>query len=162
MLECSKWKCLQRRMPVDEEAVSRFILDGFPGVEASKAFGYTFYFFGAGRKYPFATLASEDNEYDKVSQLDRPGVFRLNIGVSRETYRSLFGPQPLPAGPSGTVDTGHDFSALDQILPHPVYAPQSWVSVLCPSEELFETSVKPFLNEAYQMAVARNAKGEAQ
>ena len=29
---------------MDEEAVSRYIVDGFPGVETTVAFGYTFYF----------------------------------------------------------------------------------------------------------------------
>ncbi len=143
---------------MDEEAVSRYIVDGFPGVETTVAFGYTFYFYGEGRKYPFATLAGEDNEFDKVSRLDRPGVYRLNIGVGRETYRRLLGPQPMAPGDSGTVDTGHDFSVLDQIIPHPVYAPQSWISVLCPSEGLFESSVKPLLEEAYNMAVVRNSR----
>jgi hypothetical protein len=36
---------------------------------------------------PFATIASTGNEYERISYLDRPGVFRLNIGVSRETFR---------------------------------------------------------------------------
>jgi hypothetical protein len=29
----------------------------------------------------FATLVSADNKYDRISNLDRPGVFRLNLGV---------------------------------------------------------------------------------
>lgn len=151
---------LQRIIPMDEEIVSRFICEGFPGVETTIAYGYTFYFYGAGRKHPFATLAHEDNPYDNASQLDRPGVYRLNIGVSREAYRSLFGSHPLAPGASGVVETGHDFTVLDQILPHPVYAPQSWVCVLCPSETTFESQVKPLLEEAYKMAVTRNSRGE--
>ena len=31
-----------------------------------------------------------------------------------------------------------NFTALDQIMPHPIHAPQSWVWVLNPSEATFE------------------------
>ncbi len=72
------------------------------------------------------TIVTKDyGDFDRASHLDRPGVFRLNIGVGKDTYRSLFGPQPPPPGEAGVVDTGHDFTILDQLLPHPVYAPQS-------------------------------------
>jgi hypothetical protein len=74
-----------------------------------------------------------------------------------EHFRSFFGPQPPSPGASGVVDTCHDFTALDQLMPHPVYAPQSWVSVLNPSEATFQT-VQPLLAEAYELAVRRNAK----
>jgi hypothetical protein len=57
------------------------------------------------------------------------------------------------------VGIGHDFTALDQLLPHPVYAPQSWVCVLNPSAATFE-AVRPLLAEAYQLAVSRYAKRE--
>src|SRR5262249_21474905 len=70
-------------------------------------------------RMPFATIVTKDyGDFDRASNLNRPGVFRLNIGVSKETYRSLFGPQPPPPGASGVVDTGHDFTAVDQIMPH--------------------------------------------
>jgi hypothetical protein len=144
---------------MDETAITQYITDTFANVEMADAMGYTFFFYDSDHKLPFATLASQDNEYDQVSQLNRPSVFRLNIGVSRDTYRSLFGPQPSAPGPTGVVDTGHDFSALDQVLPHPVYAPQSWVCVLNPSAETFQT-VKRLLAEAYDLAARRNAKRE--
>jgi Family of unknown function (DUF6194) len=78
-------------------------------------------------------------------------------GVSKQTYRSLFGPQPPVPGSAGVVNTGHDFTALDQILPHPVYAPQSWVCVLSPSDATFQATVRPLLAEAYDLAVSRHA-----
>ncbi|HEX5502790.1 MAG TPA: DUF6194 family protein, partial [Thermomicrobiales bacterium] len=43
----------------------------------------------------------------------------------------------------------------DRLLPHPVYAPQSWVCVLNPSDETFQT-VRPLLAEAYDQAVNRH------
>jgi hypothetical protein len=84
-------------------------------------------------------------------------VFRLNIGISKLTYRSLFGPQPARPAAGGVVDTGHDFTVLDQLLPHPVYGWMSWVSVLNPTAATFET-VKPLLVEAYDLAVGKFAK----
>ncbi|MCC7020712.1 MAG: hypothetical protein IT332_13200 [Ardenticatenales bacterium] len=54
--------------------------------------------------------------------------------------------------------TGHDFTALDQLMPHPVYAPQGWPCVLCPSAATFEETVRPLLAEGYERAVQRQAK----
>jgi hypothetical protein len=108
------------------------------------------------REFPFATIVVKDYEgFDCASNLNRPGVFRLNVGVSSDTYRSLFGPQPSTAAAGNPVDTSHDFSVLDQLLPHPAYAPQSWVCVLNPTEETLE-SIKPLLAEAYERAVRRH------
>jgi hypothetical protein len=143
--------------PIDEVAIARYIAVTCPGVETTTAMGYTFFFYGPDRKLPFATIATADNDYDRASHLNRPSVYRLNIGVGRDTYRSLFGAQPAPAGASGVVDTGHDFSTLDRLMPHPVYAPQSWVCVLSPTEPTFER-VKPLLAEAFQRAVARHER----
>ncbi len=145
---------------LDAAAVTQYITDTFANVETSEAMGYVFFFYGAERKLPFVTIGTEDNDYDRASQLDRPGVFRLNIGASKDTYRALFGRQPKAPTGAGVVDTGHDFAALNQLMPHPVYAPQSWVCVLNPSGETFNT-VQPLLAEAYELEVSRQAKREA-
>jgi hypothetical protein len=162
---------------MDEASITQSIIDSLDGVnvvvgsrEAGSpelAWGDTFYIYDPDRtlppagQFPFATIVTKDyGDFDCASQLNRAGVFRLNIGVSKETYRSLFGPQPSPPPTNGVVATGHDFTALDQLLPHPVYAPQSWVCILNPSAATFET-VKPLLAEAYQLAVSRYTKREA-
>jgi len=80
-------------------------------------------------------------------------VFRLNIGVSRDTFHALFGHLPTE---DTTPATGYDFAALDRLMPHPAYAPQSWVCVLNPGLETFE-AVKPLLAEAYSIVEARHA-----
>jgi hypothetical protein len=49
-----------------------------------------------------------------------------------------------------------DYTALDTLIPHPVYASHSYVSVLNPSAETFER-VKPLLAEAHAIAVKRVA-----
>ena len=144
-------------MNLDE--VTQYIHDTFDGVETTTAMDYIFFFYRSERKFPFVTIATTDNEYDRVSQLDRPDVFRLNIGVNRDTYRALFGPPPR-LGEDGVVDSGHDFSTLDRLMPHPVYAPQSWVCILSPSAETFAQTVQPLLAEAYEIAVKRHAKAQ--
>ena len=76
---------------MDAKAMVGYILDTFPGVETTEAFGYQFFFYADERMLPFATLATSDNHHDRVSNLDRPGAFRLNMGISRETFQALFG-----------------------------------------------------------------------
>ena len=141
-------------------------MKSFAGVDVAEGFGYTFFFYDPGRttppekRFPFATIAKQDNEHDRVSNLNRPGVFRLNIGLSRETYRALLG-DPPKLGASGVIATAHDFTALDTILPHPHYAPQSWVCVLNPSDSTFESAIRLLLNEAYDLAVKRYGRMQA-
>jgi hypothetical protein len=149
---------VQQKLGVmDEPLVTQHIINTFECVETATAPSYAFFFYGPDRKLPFATLATQDNEYDCASHLDRPSVFRLNIGVSRDTYRPLFGTQSPCLDPDNVVDTGHDFTTLDQLMPHPVYAPQSWVCVLNPSEATFHI-VQPLLAEAYNLAAKRHSK----
>jgi hypothetical protein len=150
--------------------ITRYIVETFAGVDvvvASKesgapeiAWSDTFFSYDPDRnlppqrRFPFATIVAKDyGEFDNASTLNRPGVFRLNIGVSKETYLRLF---DSPPG-AGDAETNHDFSVLDQLMPHPVYAPQSWVCVLNPSPKTFQ-SMQPLLADAYQNAVRKFGK----
>jgi len=135
---------------MDESSIANYITQTFPGVETTTNFGYTFFFYGSDHTLPFATLASSDNEYEHLSNLDRPGVFRLNIGVSQQTFQSLFG--------TAKVDVSrYDFTVLDVVMPHPDYAPQHFICVLSPSDATFER-IKAWLAEAYEIAVRRYAR----
>ncbi len=142
---------------MDEAAIIEFIAGALPGVERVEASGNSFFFYGGERMMPLATLVTND-DYDSASNLKRPGVFRLNIGVSKETYRSLFGPQPLAPRDGRVVATDNEFAALDELMPHPIYAPQSWVCVLSPSEATFQERIRPLLEEAYREAMRKQAK----
>lgn len=139
---------------MDEQAVARYILETFPDVETTEAYGYTFFFYRDDHMLPFATLAASDNEHDRVSNLDRPGVFRLNIGVSRQTFQTLF-------GPDGRRVEAYDFTALDTLMPHPEYAAQSFVCVLNPGDATAQ-QVRSLLAEAYERAAQRNDRRRAQ
>ena len=135
---------------MDEKRITEYIMNTFTGVETTTTLGYTFFFYGPDRMLPFATIATADNEGDRVSNLDRSGVFRLNIGVSRQTFQALFGP--------GKVDVStYDFTALDTIMPHPDYAAQSWLCVLNPNDTTFQ-KLRPWLTEAYELAVRRASR----
>jgi hypothetical protein len=143
---------------MDEASITRYITDTFDETNVVEADGNFFYLQGSDQMFPFATLMTNDVN-DQFSNLDRPSVFRLNVGVAKATYQSLFGPAPKRA--EGPVDGAtHDFTALDQLLPHPVYGRQYWVCVINPSAATFET-VKPLLAEAYGIAVNRNTRRAA-
>jgi hypothetical protein len=92
-------------------------------------------------RFPFATIVTKDyGDFDASSNLNRPGVFRLNIGLSKQTFQTMFGHA------AESVNNGSfDFTALNQIMPHPVYAAQHWVCILNPSEAIFQNRVQPLL-----------------
>jgi hypothetical protein len=140
---------------MDETSIRQYISQTFAGVDAVDASGNTFFFYDPDHKFPFATLVTND-EYDHASNLNRESVFRLNIGISKQTYQSLFGSGTAPSGDTGS-DGGYDFTALDRIMPHPVYGRMYWVCVLNPKAETFKT-VKSLLAEAYDLAVRKRSR----
>jgi hypothetical protein len=132
--------------------------DGAPEV----AWGDSFFFYepaGKGsRRDPFATLVTKDYPgFDTASDLNRPGIFRVNVGVGREAFRELFGYLP-EAHPEHHAE--FDYTALDQLLPHPVYAPQGWVSVLNPGPQTVG-QLEVLLRQAHDRAAQRYERREA-
>ena len=103
------------------------------------------------------TVKEKDGANDKASRLDRPGVYRVNLGLRRETYVRLFGPTPARPPKGGAADVDADFTALDVLTPHPVYAWMGWVAVLNPSAETFER-LKPLIQESYEFAKEKFAR----
>jgi Family of unknown function (DUF6194) len=127
---------------VDQDGIVQYVKQTFADVEVAQpadgpGAGDTFFML-PGKKMPFATIVTKDyGEFDNASKLDRPDVFRLNIGVSKGSFDRLLQPE-----------TTYDFSALDTLLPHPTYARQHWLCVLNPSVETFD-HLKPLLAEAH-------------
>ncbi len=138
---------------IDESFITSYITSTFENVETTVNMGYTFFFYRDDHMHAFATIASAGNEYERISNLDRPGVYRLNIGVSRETFKSLFGTKKINV-------SDYDFTALDIIMPHPDYSSQFFLCVLSPSEATFER-IRPMLAEAYDVAMKRYNKRKA-
>ncbi len=58
----------------------------------------------------------------KNSYLSRKGIYRVNMGIRKKTFTELFGAVPKRPSKGGIVDMNYDFTTLDKILPHPVYA----------------------------------------
>jgi hypothetical protein len=136
-------------MNKNKSEVIDYIMKTFPEVETVNNYGYYMFFYKSDRKLSFATLISSDYDYDNVSNLNRPGVFRLNIGVSKQTFHSLFGTEEVNV-------KNYDFTALDLIMPHPEYAQYNFICVLSPSEETFK-KIQTLLTEAYDIAARRYA-----
>lgn len=120
-------------------------ISNLENVQQEENFGYLFYFVGDDHRLPFVTLANSDNEYDKVSNLNREGVFRINIGVSKETFQQLIGESNRE-----TID----YTQLNIFLPHPDYARQHFVCILNPSGENVEVT-KKLIVEAHSIATTR-------
>lgn len=131
-----------------EDEITRFVGD-LPGVvtmTASKdngapevSWGDSFFYYDpddripADRRIPFATLVVHDYDgFDTASRLDRPGVFRLNIAVGRARFEELLG---YPPAEHANRAADVDYSVLDRLIPHPLYAAQGYVSMLCPGTE---------------------------
>ncbi|MEW1910166.1 DUF6194 family protein [Kitasatospora sp. NPDC085895] len=98
------------------------------------AWGDTFFFHDpdgeSPRRMPFATLVTKDYAgFDTASDLDRPGVFRLNVSVGRRAFEELIGHPPAA---HQQHHDAYDYTATDRLLPHPAYAVQAWVCILNP------------------------------
>lgn len=144
-----------------KEQIAHHILDQYPGLAMVNAWGEQSFFYNPEGKLPrgvyFATLKEKNGENDKASDLTREGVFRLNFGISKPSYEQALGKTPARPPAGGVVDTGHDFTALNTLLPHPVYAWMSWVCVLNPDEGHFQT-LAPMLQESYNLVVQKYRK----
>ena len=131
---------------MDGASIIRYIAETYPDADILTAGSGTFFSCDPEKHWPnFATLVTS-NEYDAASNLGRPDVYRFNIGVSKATFESVVGSMSNP-----------DYTVLDQLMPHPVYAQQHWVCILNPSEATFDSVVKPLLAEAHER-VARGRR----
>ena len=81
----------------------------------------------------------------------------MNLGVRKQTFLNMFTAVPKRPAKGCVVDMDYDFTQTDKIIPHPVYAWMSWICVLNPSSETFE-SLKPLINEAYEYAKEKYKK----
>ncbi len=150
---------------VDQDQVVDFVareLEGTVVFVASEengapevAWGDIFFFYDPDgitapeKRLPYATVVVNDYPgFDELSELKRPGVFRVNAWVGKETFDRLV----------GTWDPSTiDHAALDRVIPHPVYGSQSWLSVLNPGPAT-EAVVEDLLVEAHARARKRYRK----
>jgi hypothetical protein len=140
-----------------ERIISAITLE-FDGVVPKASWGETSLFYNPGNSLPngvyFCTIKEKNGDNDASSDLDRDGVFRLSIGVGKVAYASILGKPPGRPSKGGIIDTGHDFTACDVLMPHPIYGWMSWVQILNPSESSF-TEIFGLIEGAHKEAVAK-------
>lgn len=137
-----------------EEAIA-YVTTSYAGLRESKNWRARGLFYNPEAKLPMGTYVltfkEKDGSNDKTSKVSHTGVYRLNLKVSNEAFRDLFGKLPQRPAAGETVPTGHDFTALDQAMPHPVYGWMPWICVLNPQPETFE-QLKPLIQEGVELA----------
>jgi hypothetical protein len=114
------------------------------------AWGDSFFFYDPDgitdpqRRLPYATIVVSDYPgFDEASDLNREGIFRVNLWVSPDSFDRFV-----------LDEADVDYAALDEIIPHPVYAKQSWLSVLNPGPAT-EATLRDLLVEAHDRALDR-------
>lgn len=121
------------------------------------AWGDTFIYYDSddnpsSRRMPFATIVTKDYPgFDTESNLNRPEVFRLNINVGRAGFEELSG---YPPASHPDYRDNWDYSTIDTILPHPVYAAQGWICIVHPGPAT-ASRVASLLANAYLRAARR-------
>ncbi|MBL1077036.1 hypothetical protein JK358_21800 [Nocardia sp. 2] len=122
--------------------------DGTPEIAWGDAF---FYYAPDGRVptnvQPFATIVTKDYPDDTGSRLDRPDAFRVNVHAGREAFVRATGysPREIPE-----VDS----SAIDTVLPHPLYKSAGWLAVVNPGPATRETLLE-LISDSHARARAR-------
>ncbi|MEU8185104.1 DUF6194 family protein [Micromonospora sp. NPDC049047] len=119
------------------------------------AWGDRFFFVGPDRRQPFATIVEQDVPgFDEAAQLDRPGVFRLNLDLGRDEFERLFG---FPPKAFEDHRDEFDFARLDTLTPHPGYALHGFASIVMPGPQLLP-EIDRLLAVAHGRAVERAAR----
>lgn len=68
------------------------------------------------------TVKEKDGNNDKGSMLNRDNVYRVNVGLRKQTLIKKLGYIPERPHAGKIVKTDYVFTVLDTIIPHPVYA----------------------------------------
>lgn len=146
---------------MDKEEIISYCLKSFEGTVAAKNWGEQGVFYNPDyvlkKGVYILTIKEKDGANDQASDVDREGVFRVNVGIRKETFRGMFSEIPKRPLAGSVVKMDYDFTKLDTIMPHPVYAWMSWICVLNPSVETFET-LKPLIEESYIYAKEKFCK----
>ncbi len=85
------------------EEILQYCLENLEGTVRRESWGESGIFYNPGgvlkRGVYVLTVKEKDGANDRASRLDRPGVYRVSLGLRKETYVRRFG--PLPARPCG-------------------------------------------------------------
>jgi len=146
--------------PID---IENYILETFQDVYPLSTWGEKSFFLNPENKFKrgtyFATIKQKDGENDKASNLSQENIYRLNIGISKDMYLSLFDSLPKRPSKGGIILGNYNFQKKDIILPHPIYGWMGWISILNPSQKTFK-NCKSLLKNAYLKALKITFKKE--
>ena len=135
------------RLPVGptQDEMIQLIRDAFPDAVVATIDSAAFFSLDESHWPNFATVVwTDEHDEGTPSDLARDAVFRVNVGVDRETYARLVGSIENP-----------DYAALDRFVPHPVYAKQRWISVLNPSHATVRDTLMPLIAAGHDRLAAR-------
>lgn len=132
----------------NRDALIGLLRETWPDAHVAEMDGAVFFSLDAKHWPNFATIVWTD-AFDEgaPSNLARPGVYRVNIGLGKGSFERLVGDIADP-----------DYAALDRLMPHPAYAKQRWVSVLNPSQDTVRHVVLPLVTDAHDRLAARRER----
>ena len=129
----------------DQDEMIQLIRETFPDAVVAQIDSATFFSLDKKHWPNFATIVwTDEHDEGAPSDLARPGVYRVNVGVDRTTFEELVGSVEDP-----------DYAAFDRFVPHPVYAKQSWISVVNPSHGTIQETLMPLIAEGHARLAAR-------
>jgi Family of unknown function (DUF6194) len=132
----------------DLETMLQLIRDEFPDAVVATIDSAAFFSLDEKHWPNFVTVVwTDEHDEGAPSNLAREGVYRVNVGVDRDTFQRLVGSVEIP-----------DYAAFDRFLPHPVYARQRWTSILNPSHTSVRTTLMPLIAAAHERLVAQRAR----
>lgn len=136
--------------------ISDYVTQTFVDLSPTHSWGELSFFFNPGTILPrgtyFCTLKEKDGDNDTASDLNREAIFRLNFGLPPKEFEHIFGQRPGRPAKGKAIEGPWNFTELDLLMPHPIYAWMGWVCVLNPGPKTFETA-KPLLAMAYDHSV---------
>ena len=129
-----------------------WILQNYEGLLVTNAYRERSFFFNPDKSLLkgiyFATIKESDGPNDRASKLDREGIYRLSIGIGKRQYKEMFGEIPKRPAKGNIVSLDLDFSILNEVVPHPIYAWMGWICILNPELEKID-SIKNLLDISY-------------
>ena len=147
-------------MLTKDEIIAK-ILSKYEGLFVNENWWETWLFYNPEHKLKkgiyLLTFKEKDGKNDSSSDLNREKFYRLNLGISKETFTKLFGSIPSRPKAGEVISMSHNFSQTDTIIPHPVYGWMAWICVINPSQETFNTLL-PLIEEGYKLAIGKYQK----
>lgn len=135
--------------------LENWILRHYGGLVVTDAYRERNFFYNPGGSLPkgvyVATIKEKDGPNDQSSKLDRENIYRLSFGIGKKHYQELFGALPKRPEKGKIVELDIDFTKLQQLMPHPIYAWMSWVAILSPKTENIKM-LQHLLNISYEKA----------